>query len=194
MYDTHVPVISACMRETPEGFKRGVLFALLSIRQPITAVRGQLQQVDEERAEASCLLAFKRQAYRQLQIEGEALWRELRDEWDARTVITRLQGLHGLGIVKAAFVAQLMGCDVACLDSRNVAREGRKRRAYDYHKGRITAEGLAHKIDCYLAEVGGRAREYWDAWCDDAGITYKLSGHAISELHLDIVSEGYIPF
>lgn len=194
MYREHVPVIAASMRETPEGFKRGVLFALLSIRQPITYVRSMLADVDENRAEAVCLLGFKRQAYRQLELEGVEMWRELRNVYDARAVILRLQRLHGLGIVKAAFVAQLMGCDVACIDSRNADREGRPRRAWDYHKTRITPAGLGRKVDRYLADVGGKACEYWDTWCNDAGETYKLTGEQISELHLDILADDYIPF
>lgn len=194
MYADHVPIIADAMRETPEGFKRGVLFVLLSIRQPIITVRSQLDEVDEQRASAPCLLGFKREAYRQLELEGRAIWEDLRDEYDARAVILRLLDVHGLGIVKAAFVAQLMGCDVACLDSRNVAREGRSRRAYRLDKGRVSAAKVARLLDAYLADVGGRAQEYWDAWCIDAGEAYGLSGDEISALHLDIVPADYVPF
>lgn len=194
MYREHVPVIAACMRESAEGFKRGVLFALLSIRQPITYVRPMLAQVDEERAEASCLLGFKRQAYRQLELEGARFWEALRGEYEPRRVIIELQRMHGLGIVKAGFVAQLMGCDVACLDSRNNDRDARPRRAYDYVKARTKPEALARKVDRYLGETQGRAEEYWDAWCADVAQVYDMTPEAISELHLDIVPQDYIPF
>lgn len=98
----------------------------------------------------------------------------------------------GLGIVKSAFVLQLMGFDVACLDSRNIKREGRNPRAFrtdgnDPHM-------LRPKVARYLDETYGKAETYWDAWCRDVAEAYHLTPEAVSELHLSIVPNNYVPF
>jgi hypothetical protein len=38
MYRDHVPLINAAMRASPDNFVRGVMFAVLSARQPFTSV------------------------------------------------------------------------------------------------------------------------------------------------------------
>jgi hypothetical protein len=46
MYAEHNPIIADAMRADVEIFKRGCLFALLSIRQPIRNVPAQMEDVE----------------------------------------------------------------------------------------------------------------------------------------------------
>lgn len=46
----------------------------------------------------------------------------------------------------------------------------------------------------YVRETYGRAEEYWDAWCTDVAQTYGLTPEAVSELHLAILPDMYVPF
>lgn len=198
MYREHAPVIAAGMREDPEIFKRGLVFVILSIRQRIDLMPGQMDEVEERRAEAPCLFGWKRRAYRAIQLDGGWLWNRC-TSWasepdGARWAIKDLMQVPGLGIVKAAFAAQLFGFDVACIDSRNAEREGRKRDAFKYDKGRSTDARLEKLLTLYLSVTHGRAEEYWDAWCDYVAADYGLTGEQVSAIHLRILPDDYIPF
>lgn len=192
MYAQHVPVISGAMRENVEVFKRGALFAILSIRQPILNVEAQLLDVDETRAASAYLFSFKRAGYVHLELAGRSLWERVcaLPITDAAGAITILAEVPGLGIVKAGFVAQMLGFDVACLDSRNVAREGRKPRQWRTDGRKVSRR----RAEAYVAEVGGRAAEYWDAWCCDVADAYSKTPAQISAIHLAILPDDYIPF
>jgi hypothetical protein len=101
----------------------------------------------------------------------------------------------GLGIVKAGFALQLMGYDVACLDTRNIKREGRNPRAFRSDgEARKAGPAFKKKIARYLSEVEGRAQEYWDAWCQDVASDIGITAAEVSGLHLAIIPDNYIPF
>lgn len=193
MYAQHNPVIANYMRESTEGFFRGAMFAVLSIRQPITIVPDSLAAVAN--GDLSPLFGHKLDAHLYLCEHGAALRERVLSAPDNETRLAALCEVPGLGIVKAGFVLQLMGYDVACLDSRNVKREGRNPRAFrtDGRKGKAT-KAFGRKIKAYLQEVEGRSAEYWDHWCEDVAKVYKMTAEEISGLHLSIVPEGYIPF
>lgn len=190
-YAKHNPVIAAAMNETPELFLRGCLFTICSIRQPITSVPDHLERVAA--GDLGPLFGHKLDAHLYLMTHAAELWRDIRNSRTNANRIAVLCRVPGLGIVKSAFVLQLMGYDVACLDSRNVQREGRKPREFRTDGDK---KGLAfvRKIDRYLAEVEGRAAEYWDLWCQDVADAYDRTSEEISALHLAIVPDNYIPF
>lgn len=201
MYAQHQPVIGLAMRSDPEIFKRGCLFVILSIRQRIDRVPGQMDEV-ERGAQAACLFGWKRAAYQHIELHGRELHAFLTNvysdrhgpDWRIEDAIRKLMEVPGLGIVKAAFVAQLFGFDVACIDSRNAEREGRKPEAFKFDKKTSNAARLDKLLTLYLSVVRGRAQEYWDAWCNYVATDYGLTGEAVSALHLAILPEDYIPF
>lgn len=196
MYAEHVPVISNAMRTDAEAFKRGVTFVILSIRQAVDRLPTQMEEVDELRARAPSLFGWKRSAYQHIRLNGEALQAQLcaipldRPADAIRACLT----VPGLGIVKAAFVCQLLGFDVACLDSRNVQREGRKREEYKFTKGRCTQKRIDRLIEHYVGQTFGRAEFYWNAWCDYVASDYKTTGEEISAIHLCLVPADFVPF
>lgn len=194
MYERDNPVIAFAMRNEDAAFVRGALFAILSIRQKITNVPAQLERV--EQGELEDLFGFKREAYYWLRERAPELRAAILSAPDNRARLLIIAECPGLGIVKGAFILQLMGYDVACLDSRNIKREGRNPRAYRSDGARKTTCPRAwhRKIERYLAEVEGKAREYWNAWCEDVANAYKLTAEEVSGLHLAIVGDDYIPF
>lgn len=193
LYAQHNPVIANYMRESTEGFFRGAIFAVLSIRKPIVVVPDDLKAVAN--GDLSPLFGHKLDAHLYLLDHGPALRERVLSAPDNATRLAALCEVPGLGIVKAGFVLQLMGYDVACLDTRNIKREGRPPREFrsDGRKGKAT-KAFRARITHYLAEVEGRSAEYWDHWCEDVAKVYKMTADEISELHLSIVPEGYIPF
>lgn len=186
MYAEHMPVIRDFMRASPENFRRGVIFVVLSIRQPITFVPDAMIECEDRGISARCIWGHKIDAFEFLAdpVKLNNLWSQVCATQDSATAIEALLHVPGLGIVKAAFVCQLMGFDVACLDSRNVKREKRNPRAFRTD-GKAPAK-LRAKIKRYLAETQGKAQYYWDAWCEDVAERYGMTPEEISALHLCI--------
>jgi hypothetical protein len=201
LYKDHVPVIRDAMRADLDVFRRGCMFAVCSIRQPTINVPDQLGILFDNEEGENPLFGHKFGAFDYIMSpKGAALWRELTTlHYTARGAkagcefaIGLLLDVPGLGIVKAAFIAQLMGFDVACLDARNVTREGRNPRAY--RTDGKTARQLAPKVRAYVAETFGKAEFYWNAWCQDVAAAYGRTPEEISALHLAIVPANYVPF
>lgn len=206
MYAQEMPVIRDAMQADFSVFQRGAMFAVCSIRQATINVPDQLAALFDptEDNNQNPLFGHKFLAW---EFIGDAskcapMWGELcrtykadweRDEKSEQAIITLLR-VPGLGIVKAAFVAQLMGFDVACLDARNIAREGRNPRAYETRGDKSGRKYSGAIVRRYVEETGGHAQEYWDAWCTDVAAAYGRTAQEISELHLAIVPPRFIPF
>lgn len=210
MYRDHCrDCISPAMQADAVAFRRGVMFAICSIRQPTINVPGQLETLfDPQDGEESPLFGHKFQAWAYISEESNnaRLWRRLGDlhKLSLRTpgranrmnlaveAIAALLEVPGLGIVKAAFIAQLFGFNVACLDARNITREGRDPRAF--RTDGKTPDKLRPKIVAYVSETFGKSERYWDLWCKDVAAAYDRTPQEISELHLAIVPSDYVPF
>lgn len=202
MYKDHcVATIAPAMRQEPAIFRRGAMFAVCSIRQPTINVPDQLGVLFDGVEDENPLFGHKFKAFDFIMSNAAMavhynLCRFYKADWDtnekAEQAIIALLACPGLGIVKAAFVAQLMGFDVACLDARNITRDQRNPRAFRTDGKR--PEQLGAKVRAYVNETGGRAEEYWNAWCHDVAAAYGRTAQEISALHLAIVPANYIPF
>lgn len=206
MYKQHcLGTIAPAMRADMEVFRRGVMFAICSIRQPTINVPDQLAILFDGEQDESPLFGHKFDAWAYISdnVKCAALWKKLCMLEDLRIhptprlcehAIIALLDIPGMGIVKAAFVAQLMGFGVACLDSRNVKREGRNPRAYETRGAKGGRKFSPAMVERYVSETYGRAEEYWNAWCRDMAEAYKRTPDEISALHLAIIPPNYIPF
>lgn len=197
MYDQHVPRINAAMRACPDTFARGVMFAVLSARTKFPSIKMQLQDLEQKKEKSSHLFSWKLGAYEYLQANKAHLWERTCNAPDTFTAMWELTRIPGLGLVKAAFVLQFLGHDIACLDTRNVKREGRNPRAYETrgtagtNSNRKNSPAFRALIHRYIAETSGRSLELWDAWCADVADTYLMSPKAVSAIHLVIVPKGF---
>lgn len=190
MYAQHVPVIAAACREDVHTFTRAIMFASLSIRQPVENVPAMLDDVEALASQSPYLWGWKVQTFEDATIKARELHRaQFLDTREALGVLVR--EVRGLGVVKAGFVLQLAGHDVACLDTRNIVREGRNPREFRVD---VSPKILERTLDRYIEAVGGRAEEYWDAWCEDVARARGKLAEDISALHLAIVPDDYLPF
>jgi hypothetical protein len=187
MYAEHVPSIAAYMRADADQFVRGALFALLSIRQRFVTVPNQMADVEKRGARSPFLFGSKLAAWRYIRRHKRELFAAVTGD-DTRAALQAVSAIPGIGLVKGAFILQLAGHDVACLDSQNIEREGLDPRAFRSDARIKKSKAWARKLDRYLAETGGKARFYWDAWCDYVGPQYGLSGEECSAIHLAIVT------
>ena len=72
----------------------------------------------------------------------------------------------GLGVVKAAFVAQMAGFDIGCLDRHNLARLGLPEDAFKLPKT-LLPETRRRKIAEYVryTRAAGTSEYWWNSWC-----------------------------
>lgn len=188
MYQDHVSIINAGMRADPDTFARGVTFAFLSIRTQFVRVAEQMAQVDAVGANARALWGHKRGAYDYLRLNKFRLYETVTAMKDTAAAVGELTSIPGMGIVKAAFVCQMIGHDIGCLDTRNIQRLGLNPREWrsDGEERKGTA-AFKRKIARYVDTTSGRAEELWDDWCKDVSNVYKVSAEEISRDHLIIV-------
>lgn len=188
MYQEHVRVISAGMRGDPDVFVRGVAFAILSIRQQFVTVTRALAEVERAGLNARSLWGCKRGAYDFLRKNKISLWNAAVGSERSEDAIEHLCSVPCLGIVKAAFVAQLMGFDIGCLDTRNIQRLGLNPREWRSDGAeRKATPAFKRKVGRYVDATAGRAEELWNDWCEDVAGTYKVTAEEISRDHLVIV-------
>jgi len=194
MYADHVPKIRDGMRSDPETFARGVMFAILSIQQPITRVPAMLRDVARVGDSSSALNpAMKYDGWQYMQDHATATWRDVCALENTRDALVRLLCVPSLGIVKAAFVCQFLGHDIGCLDTHNLRKLGLPMDSFKNHalRGGRSVQGFSSRqIDNYfsIAYGRGRGRRFWDNWCNERAPAYAVTAEEISALHLEIVS------
>ena len=188
MYADHVPIIAAGMRNDPAIFMRGVMFAVLSARQPFGRIKETCTELEEKGQEAKCLFSWKLGSYLWMQEHYKKHWWNViacNDPVDALVTVCQCPGL---GVIKGAFVLQLMGWDVACLDTRNVSRENLPKRAWRSELLASKARpAFRRKCERYVAQTIGRAEELWNTWCNEVGPDYLMTGEECSKLHLTTI-------
>lgn len=179
MYSTDVPAIRARALASPDGLAGAILFALLSIRQPFGTLNTATRDVAQRGSLSKYLWGFKRVAYDYVQEHKVTLWAEVCAATDAVEAIDVLSRVPGLGLVKAGFVAQMLGHDVACFDSRNLETLELTGRAFRFEKARLKRPATRRRKIAEYVEITrdtGGAAHWWDHWC--AGIAPSLGATA----------------
>lgn len=188
MYSNHVPYLAREIHAHHSVFKRAVIFAALSARVRFARVPDLVRDVDRNGADAAALWSWKGGTYNFMEEHAPALHLQLlragRDTAHAMHIITRVPGM---GPIKGAFVLQMMGHDIACLDTRNTARLGIDMDTFDTHGRPVTQKTITR----YMDVAAGRAQELWDVWCEDVAEDSAMSAERISALHLDCILPGW---
>lgn len=188
MYAEHVPQLATHGKASPQGLANLCTFALASIRQQFNLVPRIVSDIRRQGEKSGHLWGWKLAGYKAAHGDaGAKLWRDLAGVAYAEDAIAAIMlAIPGLGISKAGFVASMLGYDVGCMDSRNLARLGYSPRVWrDNGHGKASA---LKKIPDYVAccrEHGG-AETLWDDWCSDYAMQSGLFYNAddISAMHL----------
>ena len=186
MYDRDNPVIARAMLDDPLVFKRGVLFTIASVQQQFYTLPKALADIERRGEQSHFLFGWKRESYRWLEANYFTLWQSVKDERVLSVALDRVCQMPGLGLVKGAFVLQLMGRDIACFDGNNLRRYGLDRDTWQLH-GVKHGPAYERKRYAYIRDAGGRARQFWDEWCQYVGDKYGRSADHISRLHVDLI-------
>lgn len=170
MYDRDVPRLRKHALASPSGLSDVITFVLLTIQQPLQQVGRAFADVKAKGEASVYLFGAKRDGFRYVRAHRRSLFKRVKAAVAAGDIvgcIDTLTRVPSLGMVKASFVAQICGLNVACIDMHNLARLGLPETAVKLAKTVKDATRRA-KITAYVAltqETGG-ARFWWDSWCE----------------------------
>lgn len=192
MYDRDQPRMAAHALSSASGLTDVIAFVLCTIQQPLQSVANQMSDIRANGAASKYLFGSKRAGYQYALDHAEVLYAAVKravEVGDTVGAVDVLSNIPSLGLVKASFVAQICGLEVACLDTHNLRALGYAETAFKFSKDVKHATKLA-KIANYVAictETGG-ARHWWDAWCNFvAGSRFNkslASGDEVSAYHV----------
>ena len=195
-YDRDVPLMKAHALASPEGLTDVITFVLCTIQQPLQSVARQMADIRVNGDTSKYLFGSKRDGYRYAVDHAAVLHAAVVkavEVSDTVGAVDVLSNVPGLGIVKASFVAQICGLEVACLDTHNLRRLGLGEAEFKLAKTVKHATKLA-KIARYVAvcaDTGG-ARHWWNSWCDFVAGTRAnkslVSGDAVSAYHVSCLA------
>lgn len=196
MYNRDMPLMARHGMSSEQGFADVVTFVLCTIQQPLQSVGNQMQDIRDNGSDSKYLFAAKRNGYAYVQGHKRQLWRALKlakKQNDVERALLVLINIPSLGIVKAGFVAQCLGFEVACIDSHNCDRLGLPRTALRLPK-KASAKLKRKRVTDYIklcADTGG-AKYWWDSWCNyvaDKGTNKRLlTGDAVSAYHVQALT------
>lgn len=192
MYRTDIHPIRDFGHTSPLHLAAMITMALLSIRQPFRTVERQMQHVRLNGENSGYLWGFKRAGYNYALDNALDIHSNIVGCTSPEAAIEALIEVPGLGLAKAGFVAQMLGFDVGCIDSRNASRLGLRRKHSRIDKWRPEHVRL-NAISKYVAmcqRLGG-AERLWDDWCEDISRDeFFLTPDRVSRYHLDCLKAG----
>lgn len=169
MYDRDMPRMRAHALASPDGLTDVIGFVLCTIQQPLQSVARQMADLRANGVNSKYLFGSKRAGYayalEHKHVLHVAIVKAV-EVADPIGAVDVLSNIPGLGIVKASFVAQIVGLEASCLDTHNLKRLGLGEATFKLAKS-VKHETKLGKIAKYLAicsETGG-ARFWWDSWC-----------------------------
>ena len=199
MYSTHAKAIAKHGLNSPDNLVSVFRFCFVSIRKPISSCLYQIEDIEINGIQSKHLFGSKRKGLEYVIKNKEALLNGLleikaRNMDDlARTIdaVYFVMQVPGLGMVKASFVLQMLGFNVACLDSHNLKRLGLDIKEMKV-PNTLRPETKIKKITKYVKLTRIKGTEwYWDTWCHyvAGNIANKAlaTGEAVSEFHVKCV-------
>lgn len=169
MYDRDMPLMRDHALASPDGLVDIIGFVLCTIQQPLQSVSRQMQDLRANGASSKYLFGSKRAGYAYALEHKHVLHAAIAKACqvnDAVGAVDVLSNVPGLGIVKAAFVAQICGLEASCLDTHNLRKLGLGEATFKLAKT-VKHETKLGKIRHYLElclQTGG-ARHWWNDWC-----------------------------
>jgi hypothetical protein len=174
MYAEDVPVIAQHGLASPDGLVDVIAFVLLTIQQPLRGVRAQFADVKKRGRKSRFLFGAKRDGFDYVQSFKNPLFKRVSaaiENGDTAAGIDALLEVPSLGLVKAAFVMQLLGApDAACVDTHNGTGPYRQTfpgmsRDYLSYTARHPRPPMTMYDDGYL--FGFRNKAQFEAWFNE---------------------------
>ena len=201
MYKRDVAEINRFVMDNgPDALVDTGLFVLLTIQAGLSTVKGSIKKVRFDGMEADCLWGQKAAGYQYLQDNKSYLFgkafgiAETKGYYSVEAcadVIDLFMSVPNLGMVKAAFLAQCLGFETACIDSHNLTRLGLEAKDVSVSK-KIKPELRRQKILDYVKLTQKEGAEYWwDTWCEyvagNAANRQLNTGDVVSYYHTECI-------
>ena len=199
MYNRDCTAIADFASKHPDNLVRVVTFTLCTIQAGLSTVKMQMQDVDVNGLDSKYLWGKKSDGLAYTIANKHFLWGKLMsikergtDDVDAIVDgIMLLMKVPNLGMVKASFVMQMLGFDIACIDSHNLTRLGLSPNAVKIG-AKLKTESKYAKIKAYVEMCQEDGTEYWwDTWCEyvagNRANRLLDTGDVVSKFHVDCV-------
>lgn len=199
MYKEDVASIKA-MGTSPKGFVNVVAFTMATIQMPLQTCLMQCQDISVNGYNSKYLWGWKKDGYDYAVAYRNTILHKLdRIRGDyygqdaAAKAVALLSHTPGLGVVKAGFVAQMLGFDVACLDRHNLRKLGMDERSIKLD-AKANEKKRLDKSKEYVAlcnDTGG-SEYWWNEWCGFvAGSKYNKrldTAEKVSKFHVECIA------
>jgi len=215
MYQRDVNEIKAFVKwRGPDALVNTGLFVLLTIQAGLSTVRGAMRKVELDGNDADCLWGKKRDGFEYLIDHKDYLYGKVYQIADKHgyeskqsciEIIRLFVNVPNFGMVKAAFMAQCLGFDTACLDVHNLTRFGIPVSATKINM-KAKEVTILRKIEGYVnlchtyAEHGenyevSTAEYWWNTWCiyiaGNRANRALDTGDVVSRYHVECVTYGF---
>jgi hypothetical protein len=200
MYNRDCIEIVEHARASPQGFYDVLEFTLCTINMPLSRVIPQREDIKVNGLESKWLSSTKASGIYYGQTQKDVLHDvtfNIKAKYGSGLAgsyraVNHLIQIPSIGMVKAGFIAQMCGFNVACLDRHNVREFGLNERMLTLSKSLKPALKLKKcKTYTQLCQKKG-AEFYWDYWCnfvaDRGGMNKTLdTGDKVSRYHVDAI-------
>lgn len=201
MYQRDCTEIVQHALQSPDGLYDVIEFTLCTINMPLSRVIEQRKSIKLHGIMSKWVSSTKAQGITYAQehkVELHTLMLNIRetagcDTIDgAQAVVDLFMRIPSIGMVKAGFIGQMLGFQVACIDRHNIRALGLSESALRINK-KASQEVRLKKIREYVKLCRRKGSEYWwDTWCnfvaDRGGMNKSLpTGDAVSRYHVDAV-------
>jgi hypothetical protein len=193
MFSEHQPQIGAYAMASPEGLAHVATFVLATIRTRFMRVAEMMAQQD-----FSCCTPASRAGIEYVQANMASLHvmatKALTlkgSQKRAQALIRAFLVIPGIGIVKAGFIAQLVGGVAGCIDVHNAKLYGINLDAFSVQKG-LSEKVVNLKIAHYVRMCHQLGTGYlWDNWCHHLSAKYPTiwpEAQDVSRYHLSCLN------
>jgi|TARA_B110000977_G_scaffold30876_1_gene40699 hypothetical protein len=188
-----------------DAFVNTGLFVLLTIQAGLSTVKGSMAKVNFEGEDANCLWGKKGDGYTYLKDNADYLYGKMYDIADKKgynsveacaDVVQLFMQVPNLGMVKASFLAQCLGFNVACIDSHNIKRLGLNPNVVKTPPASMKPATVRKKVEAYVVLTQEKGSQYWwDTWCEYvAGNRANRAldtGDVVSRFHVECITYGF---
>jgi len=204
MYQRDCTTITHHAMSTPDGLYDTIEFCLCTINMPLSRVIQQRVSIKAEGVQSKWVSRTKALGIEYAKANAQRLHEEInaiadlhgKDTIDgAQEAVDLFVSIPSIGMVKAGFIAQMCGFEVACLDRHNIRMLGLSETALLLNK-KVKPELRRSKIRKYVKLCRRQGSEYWwNTWCnyvaEKGGMNKSLTtGDAVSKYHVAAVIMG----
>ena len=164
-----------------------------------------MAKVNYEGDDANCLWGKKGDGYTYLKDNADYLYGKMYDIADKKgynsveacaDVVQLFMQVPNLGMVKASFLAQCLGFNVACIDSHNIKRLGLNPNVVKTPPATMKPATVRKKVEDYVVLTQKKGSQYWwDTWCEYvAGNRANRAldtGDVVSRFHVECITHGF---